>query len=176
MSAESEEARLPFEPKKKRQKPAKAQAKSVEAPNKTEKKPAASPKKPENKPTVAKESPKKGEQKPTFSKEEMAIPKIVSQRMVRRVAGFCGIPTVLGISSLVGSYLLMTFADIKLPPIAVLLVNLGLFGLGVLGITYGVLSASWDEDRVGSFLGLGEFTTNWGRMVETWRSTRSHDA
>ena len=64
------------------------------------------------------------------------------------------------------------YSEIRLPPIAVLLVNMGLFGLGVLGITYGVLSASWDEERVGSWLGLGEFSTNWGRMVEVWRETR----
>jgi hypothetical protein len=63
-------------------------------------------------------------------------------------------------------------ADIQLPPIAVLLVNMGLFGLGVLGITYGVLSASWDEEKPGTFLGLDEFSTNWGRMTEVWRETQ----
>jgi hypothetical protein len=78
----------------------------------------------------------------------------------------------LGISSLIVSYLLLIYAGIKLPPIAVLLVNMGFFGLGVLGITYGVLSASWDEDRVGSLLGWNEFRTNLGRMVAVWRETR----
>jgi hypothetical protein len=110
---------------------------------------------------------------PPFTKEEMAIPQVVSQRMVRRVAYFCGIPTFLGIGALIVSYLLVTYAEIKLPPIAVLLVNMALFGLGVLGITYGVLSASWDEERVGGLLGFSEFTTNWGRMVEAWRETRN---
>lgn len=92
--------------------------------------------------------------------------------MIRRVAGFCGIPSALGISTLVASYLLQIYAGIKLPPIAVLLANMGFFGMGVLGITYGVLSASWDEDRVGSLFGVNEFTTNWGRMVAVWRETR----
>jgi hypothetical protein len=152
MSAEeSERSRLPFEPKKKRQKPAKATNNLPVQPKVTEK------------PAI---------KQPPFKKEEMAIPEVVSQRMIRRVAGFCGIPTVLGIASLVVSYLLATYSDIKLPPIAVLLVNMGLFGIGVLGITYGVLSASWDEERPGSFIGLGEFGTNWGRMVEVWRETR----
>jgi len=41
-----------------------------------------------------------------------------------------------------------------------------------LGITYGVLSASWDEDNPGTLLGVGEFGTNWSRMVEVWRKTR----
>jgi hypothetical protein len=49
---------------------------------------------------------------------------------------------------------------------------MGVFGLGVLGITYGVLSASWDVERPGTLLGFGEFSTNWGRMVEGWRETR----
>lgn len=151
MPAESERNRLPFEPNKKRQKPAKTKSQQ---------------------PVTNQESKEKDEKKPPFTKEEMAIPQAVSQRMIRRVAGFCGIPTALGISTLIVSYLLSTYADIKFPPIAVLLVNMGFFGLGVLGITYGVLSASWDEDRVGSLLGLNEFTLNWGRMVESWRETR----
>ncbi|MEH1829955.1 MAG: PAM68 family protein [Nostoc sp.] len=156
MSAEeSERSRLPFEPNKKRQKPAKTQSK-----------PAAQPQ----------ESAKQADKKARYTKQEMAIPQVVSQRMIRRVAGFCGVPTALGISALVVSYLLAIYSDIKLPPIAVLLVNMGLFGLGVLGITYGVLSASWDEEKVGSLLGFGEFNTNWGRMVEAWRETRQKNS
>ncbi|MBE9050135.1 PAM68 family protein [Nostocales cyanobacterium LEGE 11386] len=151
MSAEeSERSRLPFEPKTKRQKSPKAS----------------------KLPTQPKALEKQASKQPPFNKEEMAIPQVVSQRMIRRVAGFCGIPTFLGIATLVVSYLLATYSEIKLPPIAVLLVNMGLFGIGVVGITYGVLSASWDEERAGSLLGLGEFSTNWGRMVEVWRETR----
>lgn len=148
---ESERSRLPFEPNKKRQKPTKATNTPVIKPQ---------------------ESEKQAQKQPPFSKEEMAIPPVVSQRMIRRVAAFCGIPTALGITTLVVSYLLASFTDIQLPPIAVLLVNMAFFGLGVLGITYGVLSASWDEEKSGTLLGLGEFGTNWGRMVEVWRETR----
>ncbi|MBV6624499.1 MAG: PAM68 family protein [Rivularia sp. (in: Bacteria)] len=151
MSAESERNRLPFEPNKKRQKPPKAKAQT---------------------PIVKEESDKEAKRKPPFTKEEMAIPQVVSQRMVRRVAWLCGVPTILGILTLVVSYLLIVYADIKLPPLLVLLVNMGLFGLGVLGITYGVLSASWEEQRVGTLIGWSEFTTNFGRMVAGWRETR----
>ncbi|MBD2628573.1 PAM68 family protein [Trichormus variabilis] len=161
---ESERSRLPFEPNKKRQKPAKTTAKTT---------PKTAPKT-NSQPIVKSQESSKQPQKPqTFTKEEMAIPEVVSQRMIRRVAAFCGIPTALGIITLVASYLLITFADIQLPPIAVLLVNMGLFGLGVLGITYGVLSASWDEERPGTLLGLGELGINWGRMTEVWRETRN---
>jgi hypothetical protein len=152
---ESERSRLPFEPKKKRQKPAKAPSKPA---------------------VQLKETDKQDKKQRLYTKEEMAIPEAVSQRMIRRVAAFCGIPTALGITTLVVSYLLATHSQIQLPPIAVLLVNMGFFGLGVLGITYGVLSASWDVEREGSLLGLGEFSTNWGRMVEGWRETRQKKA
>ncbi|GCL42733.1 PAM68 family protein [Anabaena sp. FACHB-1250] len=148
---ESERSKLPFEPNKKRQKPAKAITQPVLKTQETQEKP---------------------QQQRRYSKQEMAIPEVVSQRMIRRVAAFCGIPTFLGIASLVVSYLLVTLAHIQLPPIAVLLVNMGLFGLGVVGITYGVLSASWDEERPGNMIGLAEFSTNWGRMAEVWRDTR----
>ena len=148
---ESERSPLPFEPNKKRPKPAKTKIQPVLKTEETQEKP---------------------QQQRRYSKQEMAIPEVVSQRMIRRVAGFCGVPTALGISSLIVSYLLVTLADIQLPPIAVLLVNMGLFGLGVLGITYGVLSASWDEEKPGTFLGLDEFSTNWGRMTEVWRETQ----
>jgi hypothetical protein len=73
---------------------------------------------------------------------------------------------------LVVSYFLLVNTDIKLPPVAVLLVNMGFFGLGVLGISYGVLSASWDEDRAGTLLGWSDFTVNLGRMVSAWRESR----
>ena len=148
---ESERSPLPFEPNKKRQKPAKAIKQPVLKTPETENKP---------------------QQQRRYSKQEMAIPEVVSQRMIRRVAAFCGVPTFLGVSSLIVSYLLVTLADIQLPPIAVLLVNMGVFGLGVVGITYGVLSASWDEERPGTILGLAEFSTNWGRMTEVWRDTQ----
>ena len=40
------------------------------------------------------------------------------------------------------------------------------FGLGLLGISYGVLSASWDENEEGSLLGIDEFKQNAGPFVE----------
>ena len=90
MSAEeSERSRLPFEPNKKRQKPAKTQSKSAAQPQ---------------------ESGKQADKKLTYTKQEMAIPQVVSQRMIRRVAGFCGVPTALGISVLVVSYLLAIYS------------------------------------------------------------------
>jgi hypothetical protein len=101
-----------------------------------------------------------------------AIPDVVSKRMIRRMALFSGVPTAMGIGSFVVSYYVVINKIIELPTVAVLLVSLGFFGLGVLGLSYGILSTSWDEDRVGSPLGGEEFALNLGRMVQAWKASR----
>lgn len=93
--------------------------------------------------------------------------------MVRRIALFCGIPTALGMSTFITSYLVMSQGWLQLPTYVVLFVSLGWFGLGVLGVSYGVLSASWDEEMPGSRLGFAEFRTNWQRMTEAWRANKN---
>lgn len=107
--------------------------------------------------------------KPKRSKEG-GIPEAVSRRMVQRVAWFAGVPSLLGMSTFIVSYVAVTHG-VPLPTYAVLLVSLGWFGLGVLGVSYGVMSASWDEEA-GSALGLSELQINWGRMSSAWRETR----
>lgn len=168
MAPEPQHNRLPFEPSKKRQKPAKNTNKPPETAKKSGKQPQTS-KNSENK---APETAKKSESKAPLTKEEMAVPKVVSTRMARRMALFCGLPTALGIATFIVSYVVISHGWFKPPNVAVVLVSMGFFGLGVLGLSYGVLSASWDEEVVGSKLGWQEFTTNWGRMVSAWRSTR----
>lgn len=90
------------------------------------------------------------------------------------MALFCGIPTFLGLASFPTSYFILQ-QGIELPNVAVLLVSLGCLGLGVLGLSYGVLSASWDEDRLGNALGWSEFQLNFGRMVEGWKEARDRN-
>ncbi|NEQ97754.1 MAG: DUF3464 family protein [Cyanothece sp. SIO2G6] len=121
----------------------------------------------------SKSSAKKASQ-PKYSRQETAIPEAVSRRMIKRMAVLCGVPTVLGLSSFVISYFIVINGVIEVPPIAVLLVSLGFFGLGVLGISYGALSTSWDVDSDGgSLLGWTEFTTNIGRMKQAWQESRN---
>lgn len=152
--------RLPFEPTKKRQKPPKTKPTSAtETVKNSEKTPAA-------------KNPKQSQPVKKLTKEEMAIPQVVSARMGRRMAVLCGIPTFLGVATFFVSYIIVSHGWFKLPHIAVLLTSMGFFGLGVLGLSYGVLSASWDEEVVGSMLGWQEFKVNWGRMVSAWRETR----
>jgi hypothetical protein len=104
--------------------------------------------------------------------ESQAIPEAVSKRMVRRMALFSGIPTALGFCSFFAFYWIVSHQWFKVPTTAVLLTTLGLFGLGVVGLSYGLLSASWDEERVGSWLGREEFALNFGRTIAAWRSAR----
>lgn len=69
-------------------------------------------------------------------------------------------------------YLVVTQEWLKVPNTAVLLVSLGLFGLGVLGLSYGIFSTSWDEGKVGSLLGTEQVSVNVGRMLSAWRTAR----
>jgi len=158
---ESSGDRLPFEPRQKRKKNVKAKPEPAsDKTNASKQATTASPKK--DKPKAA-------------SRESMTIPDVVSKRMVRRMALLCGIPTVLGIATFFVSYFLVTKFGLKLPNVAVVLVSMGFFGLGVLGLSYGVISASWDEDVPGTTLGWQEFTTNWGRLTSAWRSAGQKD-
>lgn len=92
--------------------------------------------------------------------------------MARRMAFFSGVPTALGMATFVVSYILVVRLHYKIPNTAVLLVSLAFFGLGVLGLSYGLLSASWDEDRVGSLLGSEEFGANTSRILKAWKEAR----
>jgi hypothetical protein len=105
-------------------------------------------------------------------KAATGIPEAITKRMTRRMAFFCGIPTAMGMLTFVVSYIIVSQHLFKLPTVVVFLVSLGCFGLGVLGLSYGALSASWDEDRLGSWLGWSEFRVNFGRTVESWRTVK----
>ncbi|MGB3296064.1 MAG: PAM68 family protein, partial [Phormidesmis sp.] len=75
-----------------------------------------------------------------------AIPEAVSRRMLRRMAILSGSPVFLGVGIFFLAYYLQSRQIVEFPPVAVLLVTMGCFGLGVLGLTYGVMSASWDSE------------------------------
>ena len=152
MSSESEANRLPFEPGGKRKKSEEVSKKSEEKPFKL------------GKTASGKKSGK--------NKEEGGIPPAVSRRMIRRMAILSGVPTVLGVVVFFLSYYLLVQHIVELPTVVVFLSTIGCFGLGVVGISYGVLSASWDEDVPGSALGWSEFTLNLGRLISTRRAAK----
>ena len=100
------------------------------------------------------------------------IPEAVSRRMLRRMAFFSGMPVFLGVGIFFLAYYIRSQEILDFPPVAVLLVTMGCFGLGVVGLTYGVLSASWD-DAPGGLVGLSEFKLNFGRIMEARRAGKA---
>ncbi len=101
-----------------------------------------------------------------------SIPKHVSRRMVRRMAILSISPIAVGVSIFFLSYYLLSNEIVTFAPVVVLLTTMGCFGLGVLGLTYGMLSASWD-DEPGSLVGLEQFKLNFGRLMDARRASKT---
>jgi NADH:ubiquinone oxidoreductase subunit 2 (chain N) len=174
MSSERPPARPAFEPKKNRKKPDKAtsnpppKANSDPKSTRPDQKVKVTPKSPQPQPQKSKET-KRG-----YTREETKIPEKVSQRMLSRMVVLAGIPLLLGLGTFIGSYFIIAQDLLVLPNAAVVILSTGFFGLSVLGLSYGVLSASWDEEALGSILGWQEFKLNLGRMQDGWKATRQN--
>lgn len=132
-------------------------------------------KKPDKKPPVVTQSAPKGAGQPKVRRSGQAgtIPEVVSQRMVKRMALFSGIPTGLGMASFVGFYWIVSHDWLEIPTYVVFAVSLLFFGIGVLGLSYGIFSTSWEEAVPGSWWGWPEFKINLGRTVTGWRAAKA---
>ena len=150
MPSNSSRDSLPFEPRQKNKKNPKS---SQQTPQRT---------------FPSDKKSQKGRQEASLS----AIPDSVSKRMVKRMALFSGIPTGLGMSSFFVFYWIVSHEWLEIPTAAVGAVSLGFFGLGVLGLSYGIFSTSWDENHLGSWWGWQEFTVNLGRTLQAWRNAK----
>ena len=159
MPSDPQRGRLPFEPRKNNKKNIKKQAEKTAPIDSQSKK-------------KTKNTPRSSRQNSNLS----AIPDVVSKRMGRRMAVFCGIPSVLGMSSLFIFYWLKIKEVVELPPYLALAVSFGFLGLGVLGLSYGLFSACWDEDRVGTLMGFDEFKLNLGRTKDAWKASKKANA
>lgn len=156
MDSDSSRTSLPFEPNRKRKK--------------------KSGSSPDQEPVAANTAKPKETRKRAASdnRRNASIPEVVGQRMLRRMLAFSGVPTLLGVGIFFISYFLIVRRIVDLPNYAVLFSTLGCFGLGVVGLSYGALSASWDEDRPGNWFGLDEFRVNFGRLTAAWRSSKEN--
>lgn len=108
---------------------------------------------------------------PARPPRQQVIPDAVANRMVRRIAIATGTPTVLGMGVFVTSYLLVSRDVLDIPPGLTLVGSGAFFLLGLLGLSYGVLSASW-EDGPGSLLGLEQIGVNISRVRASVRAMR----
>lgn len=88
------------------------------------------------------------------------VPEQITNRMLKRIALFSGGPIVFGMLLFPLFYYIKKVQDVDLPVWAVYIVQTGVFGGGLLGISYGIISASWDPQREGSLLGWNEFQAN----------------
>ncbi|NMF83825.1 PAM68 family protein [Nodosilinea sp. P-1105] len=163
MAPDSSRKRLPFEPTSKgKGADNKSSGSSLPKPEDTQDNPSSS--------TKVKATKSRRSQSSSDASTAGAIPEVVSRRMLRRMLAFSGIPTALGVVTFFASYFLLVNDVVELPSYFVLFATLGCFGLGVVGLTYGVLSASWEENRPGHWFGWDEFQVNFGRMRQAWGS------
>ena len=78
-------------------------------------------------------------------KSSNGIPKYVADRMARRIFFTAGIPTILGMSVFVVSYIIVTRNIAEIPPSSTIAISALFFLLGLAGLSFGILSASWDK-------------------------------
>ena len=100
------------------------------------------------------------------------IPKYVANRMARRIAITTGIPTLSGMGVFIGSYFLISKGIAEISPTVTLVSSAMCFLFGLLGLSYGILSASWDPSP-GSFLGIENIKPNINRMKDAFKTSKT---
>ena len=105
------------------------------------------------------------------SGNKTSIPKYVANRMARRIAFTTGIPTLSGMGVFIGSYFLISKGIAEISPTLTIVSSAMCFFVGLLGLSYGILSASWDLSP-GSFLGFENIKTNINRIKDAFKSSK----
>ena len=93
------------------------------------------------------------------TKSSSGIPKYVADRMARRIFFTAGIPTIMGMSVFVLSYIIVTKNIAEIPPSSTIAISALFFLLGLAGLSFGILSASWDKEP-GSLFGIENIPMN----------------
>ena len=114
----------------------------------------------------------------TFTKSKPStsgIPKYVADRMARRIFFTAGIPTIMGMSVFVVSYIIVTKNIAEIPPSSTIAISALFFLLGLAGLSFGILSASWDKEP-GSFFGIENIPMNIQRAKAAFKpATQNFD-
>ena len=114
------------------------------------------------------------EKVPTLSNKDInvsrgsGIPKYVADRMARRIFFTAGIPTLMGMSVFVVSYFIVTRNIAEIPPSSTIAISALFFLLGLAGLSFGILSASWDKEP-GSFFGIENIPLNIQRAKSAFK-------
>ena len=104
-------------------------------------------------------------------RNDSGIPKYVANRMARRIAFTTGIPTICGMGVFIGSYFLISKGIAEISPTLTLVSSAMCFLVGLVGLSYGILSASWDFNP-GSILGIENIKPNINRMKDAFKSNK----
>jgi Photosynthesis affected mutant 68 len=111
-------------------------------------------------PTMRKDYQERGLMETDSGPDAGVLPQVVADRMIRRIAGFAGVPLV-GLFVFFGAYFVAKYKyDISVIPVVVAYTTLGCIGSAGVGITYGIMSSSWDPDVEGTGPGFKEAKTN----------------
>ncbi|CAN0910154.1 Protein PAM68, chloroplastic [Linum grandiflorum] len=89
------------------------------------------------------------------------IPEVVTNRMISRMGFSVGIPLFIGLMFFPFFYYLKVVQKIDVPNWVPFIVSFVFFGTALLGVSYGIVSSSWDPLREGSLLGWNEAQRNW---------------
>jgi len=73
---------------------------------------------------------------------------------------FVGIPLFGGMGAFLAFWYFATYKNVEFSPVLVAASTIAILAVGLFGITYSVMSTSWDPDVEGSFLGTEEFSNN----------------
>jgi len=104
-----------------------------------------------------------------------AIPDRVADRMGKRMLPFVGVPLFGGMGAFVAFWYFATYRDVEFQPAVVATATVSILAVGLLGITYSVMSASWDPDSEGgSALGVEEFNSNLGEIKSGLKRSRDN--
>jgi len=103
--------------------------------------------------------------------KKSGIPSYVANRMARRIAFTTGIPTLSGMGVFIGSYFLISKGIAEISPTITLVSSALCFLIGLLGLSYGILSASWDFNQ-GSLLGYENIKPNINRIKDAFKTSK----
>jgi len=103
------------------------------------------------------------------------LPQRVADRMGIRMAVLGGVPFFVGVSVFLLYFTLAFRFDVRVIPVFVGYSTLFTFGGALVGVTYGIMSASWDEEVEGSFWGWEEAKMNALRAREGLTSARGRE-
>jgi len=103
------------------------------------------------------------------------MPTKVAQRTAKRGVVIGGTFYGAMLAVFAGGIILFKTQDLIIPPTLMAFATLFLLGLAIFGSAYGMMSASWDPDKQGSFLGAEEFGENVKAIGEGFRRASMQD-